>query len=112
MVETPRDTFLLYTMKPNTTASTMNRMEIIAVVAFAELALGIGCLEGIGNDGTEGCNNKNQGQVSEDDKELFRFASHRVCDNLTDRLSFVAQGRKQCAVIVNASKENTADEYP
>ena len=38
MVEMPRDTFLLYTMKPNTTASTMNRMEIIAVVAFAELA--------------------------------------------------------------------------
>ena len=38
MVETPRDTFLLYTMKPNTTASTINRMEIIAVVAFAELA--------------------------------------------------------------------------
>ena len=96
----------------------MNRMEIIAVVAFAELAatstapLGIGCLEGIGNDGTEGCNNKNQGQVSEDDKEFFRFTSHGVCDNLADGLSFVAQGCKQCAVIMNASKEDTADEYP
>ena len=97
----------------------MNRMEIIAVVAFAELAAtstaplsGIGCLEGIGNDGTEGCNNKNQGQVSEDDKEFFRFTSHGVCDNLADGLSFVAQGCKQCAVIMNASKEDTADEYP
>ena len=96
----------------------MNRMEIIAVVAFAELAaidsaaLGVGCLEGIGNDGTEGCNNENQGQVSEDDKEFFRFTSHGVCDNLADGLSFVAQGCKQCAVIMNASKEDTADEYP
>ena len=66
----------------------------------------------INNGFTEGCNNKNQGQVSEDDKEFFRFASHGVCDNLADGLSFVAQGCKQCAVIMNASKEDTADEYP
>ena len=90
-VETTRLAFLLYTIIPNTIAIRMNRIEIIAVDAFAELATlssapdsSYSSLECICNDGSKCSDYQDQGQVGEGQEQLLRTRPDTLSDNLTD----------------------------
>ena len=73
---------------------------------------GVGSLEGVGHDGSEGSHNKDQGQVSEHDEQLLGLGADSVADDLTDGLALVADGSEQRTEVMHAAKEDTADQDP
>ena len=75
-------------------------------------ALRISRLERICYDRSKGCYYQNQGQIRERQEQLLCTAADALCDDLTDRLSFIADRCKQRTEIVNCSKEDTTDQYP
>mgnify|MGYP001107873825 CR=1 FL=1 len=50
--------------------------------------------------------------VYPDDEELLRTFAHVCGDDLSDRLSFVADRSEQCTKIVNAAEEDSSDQDP
>ena len=77
-----------------------------------ETVRGIGGLEGVGHDGGEGRHHQDQRQVREGDEQLLGLCADSVADDLTDGLTLVADGGEQCAVVMHAAEEDTADEHP
>ena len=70
------------------------------------------CHECARNNVDEGRDNQDQHQQCEDDEEPLRSRSHRIADDLTNRLSAVAYGSEQGAEVLKAAEEDTADYAP
>ena len=72
----------------------------------------VSCLEGVCNDRAECGNDEQEGQVSKDDEQTLCLQTDTVFDNGADGFALVADGCEQCAEVVHAAEEDTADEHP
>ena len=84
-------------------ARTMKRREIIAVVWFP-----VGAVE----TPKPPCDNEDQYQQCEDREELLGSFSHGIADDLTYGFSVVAKGCEQGTEVLQAAKEDSADDAP
>ena len=72
----------------------------------------IGGLERIGNDGRERGHDQDQGQVREDEEQALGLLADAGLNNGADGLTVIANGCKQCAVVMHTAEEDAADEDP
>ena len=71
-----------------------------------------GSTEGGSHDRCECRNYQDQGQICEDRKQKLRSLAHIGGDDLTDRLSFVTDGGKERAKVMDAAEEDTTHQDP
>ena len=68
--------------------------------------------EGGSDDGAEGCDDQNQGQVGEYQEEALCLLSHGIGNNFADGVTLVPKGSKQGAEVMNAAHEDASEENP
>lgn len=68
--------------------------------------------EGSCNDIDKGCDNEDQYQQCKDREELLGSFSHGIADDLTYGFSVVAKGCEQGTEVLQAAKEDSADDAP
>ena len=72
----------------------------------------VGRLEGVCNDRAERRNDEDKGQVSKDDEQTLCLQTDTVFDNGADGFALITDRREQGTVVMYATEEDTADEYP